>query len=195
MKHTLLTRLLHFLLAASTIFQLIGAFFMLIPEPYGAPGDFGYQLHKMVGLASLVIVGCFWLWMVVRRWRGTARGTAIGALIPWFSHARRRAMFKDLAFYFRKLKTGELPPSTMESPFASAIHGLGLLTVTAMAVTGGALYVVMGSDGSLSASGVEIFVAHVLLTRFMWAYLLGHAALALLHQIKGHETLQKMFSA
>jgi cytochrome b561 len=176
---------------ASIIFQLIGSLFMLIPEPYGAPGDLGFQLHQTVGLANLAIVGCFWLWMFVRRWRGTA----VGALIPWFSRARRRAVFDDLVFHFHELKTGALPPPAMESPLASAIHGLGLLTATALAVTGGALYVVMGADGSLSASGELLVSMHADFGNLMWAYLIGHAAIALLHQLKGHETLQKIFSS
>ncbi len=189
MKHSLPTRLLHFLMFVTLIFQLVGALFMLIPEPYGATGDFGYRLHENVGLASLAIIGGFWLWMFVRR----ARGTAVGALIPWFSRVRIKAVIADLWVYFKALKAGELPSTQTESPFASAVHGLGLLTATALAATGGALYVLMGANGSLSFAGELVLSLHSDFGNLMWTYLFAHAGLALLHQLKGHGTLQKIF--
>jgi cytochrome b561 len=35
---------------------------------------------------------------------------------------------------------------------------------------------------------------HSFLSNFMWAYLVGHAILALWHQLAGHRTLARMFS-
>ncbi len=191
MKHALPTRLLHFLMLATIIFQLVGSLFMLIPEPYGATGDLGYKLHQSVGLAGLAIIGAFWLWMLMRR----AHGTAVGALIPWFSRARIKAVFGDLSVYFKAVKAGKLPAADKESPVASAVHGLGLLTATVLGLTGGVLYVMMGADGSLSPAGGLILSLHSGFGNLMWTYLLAHAGLALLHQVKGHGTLQKIFSS
>jgi len=73
-----------------------------------------------------------------------------------------------------------------ESPLASAMHGLGLLTVLAMAGTGA----VMALGGVHDGPVLEI---HRLLASLMWVYLIAHASAALLHQVQGHHVLQRMF--
>jgi cytochrome b561 len=59
-----------------------------------------------------------------------------------------------------------------------------------MAVTGGAIYLMMGEDGSLGTTGKLIYELHGLLATLMWAYLVGHAGVAVLHQKAGHRVFQ-----
>jgi len=73
-----------------------------------------------------------------------------------------------------------------ESALASATHGLGLLTVFAMAATG-AVIAVAGVPGGI------VLQIHKLLANLMWAYVVAHAGIALLHQVQGRQVLQRMF--
>ena len=189
MPHSLLTKLLHGLLAASIIHQLIVSQFMTHPRP-GRPGDFAFDLHSWVGLASMGILVAFWLWVLLRR-----REHGVAALVPWFSSTRRRAVFADFGLHFRALKRFTLPPpGEVETPMASAMHGLGLLTATVMAATGTAAYFLSQPDGSLASPGPLALDVHEIFANLIWAYLVAHAGLALLHQILGHRLLQRMFS-
>jgi len=72
---------------------------------------------------------------------------------------------------------------------ATAVHGLGLLTVTAMAVTGAA-FALLGLPKDQARLVLEI---HKLIANLMWAYLIGHAGLAVLHQLVGQPALKRIF--
>ena len=87
-----------------------------------------------------------------------------------------------------------LPVPVVESPLASATHGLGLLMATVMAVTGAVVYFQMGVDGGMTDLGHQALAIHRPAANLMWAYLIGHASIALLHQMSGHQVLQRMFS-
>jgi cytochrome b561 len=189
MPHSLPTKLLHGFLAASIIHQLVVSQFMTHPRP-GRPGDFAFDLHSWVGLASMGVVGAFWLWVLVRR-----REHGVAALVPWFSALRRRAVFADAGRHLHALKQLTLPPpGDAETPLPSAVHGLGLLTATAMAATGTAAYFLSQPDGSLASPGRLVLEVHEIFANLTWAYLIAHAGLALLHQMLGHRLLQRMFT-
>lgn len=188
MTRSLPTRLLHLLLAAAIVHQLAVSLLMQKPEP-GTPENLGFELHQGVGLASAGILVIFWLWLLVRR-----REHGIAALVPWFSAARRGAVAADLARHGAALKKWALPSPAEETPLASAVHGLGLLVATGMAATGVVIYATMAPDGTLSGVGSGALNVHSLLANLMWAFLVGHAALAVWHQMKGHDVLKRMFS-
>lgn len=68
------------------------------------------------------------------------------------------------------------------------MHGLGLLTALAMAATGAWLY-------TQSVPAGLVLQAHKLLSNLVWAYVVGHAGLAVLHQATGHRVLQRIFGS
>ena len=72
------------------------------------------------------------------------------------------------------------------APLASAIHGLGLLAALAMGVSGAWLY-------TEDEPGGLVLKVHRALSNLMWAYVIGHAGVAVLHQFFGHRILQGMF--
>ena len=123
------TRLLHMLLAAAIIAQLGLSLGMQAPGR-GRPGDALFEIHEKSGLAALAILIIFWGWSLVRRGE-----TRFSLLFPWFDRQRRRAFAADLIAHFRVLRGGAVP-LTEGKPFASAIHGLGLLIATLMAKIG-----------------------------------------------------------
>ena len=173
------TRLLHMLLAAAIIAQLGLSLGMEAPQR-GRPGDVLFEIHEKSGLAALAILVIFWGWSLVRRGE-----TRFSLLFPWFDRQRRRAFTADLVAQARALRGGTIP-LTEEKPFASAIHGLGLLIATLMATTGALGYFVPQVRFLLEV--------HATVAPLMWAYLIGHAGVAVLHQIKGDALITRIFS-
>lgn len=189
MRHSLFTKALHALLALSITHQMLISLVMAVPRPPSQPIETPFQLHSWVGVVSFGIVIVFWLWTLARR--GEA---GIGAFIPWFSSVRRRAILDDLRAYGTALRRLKLPDSAVHTAFANAVHGLGLLLATYLAATGFIVYTQMAADGSMTSLGHMLADWHGALANVMWAYLIGHAAMALLHQIMGEGVLRKMWT-
>lgn len=177
---SLTTKLIHGSLMLAVTWQLLGSNLMERPR-FAAPGNFFYEVHEWVGLATLVIVVVFWLWTALRR-----RETRLAALLPWFSGAGWRAVLTDARAHWAAVRALKLPDPTADTPLASAVHGLGLLTALAMAATGGLLYL-------QALPGGLVLEVHKIVSNLMWAYVVGHAGLAVVHQMAGHRMLQRMF--
>ena len=188
MKSSLTTRILHAALAIAIVHELVVSLFMERPKPGGHPENLAFELHETVGLISLGLLGAFWLWAMLRR-----REEGLGALFPWFSTERRDRVLADIRNHGHSLVRLRLPSPEARTPLASAVHGLGLLVATAMAATGAIVYAVMGADGSLSGGGRLVLEFHEVLSNLMWAYLIGHAGIAIIHDIAGHRVLGRMF--
>ena len=128
-NRSLLTKLLHatLLLAVAHQLLLVG----LVERPrLAAAGNAFFAWHQAVGLITLGVVTAFWLWTLLRR-----SETASDALLPWLSAGRRQAVWHDLRVHFDALWRFRMEHAD-ESPLASAMHGLDLLAVSAMAVRG-----------------------------------------------------------
>jgi cytochrome b561 len=189
MRRSLTTRVLHVLVAGAVIHQLVVSWFMEVPKPNGLGGNFAFQLHETIGLGSLGVLTVFWLWTLVRRGEYN-----IGDLVPWFSMRRRQVLFADLGNHLRLAIKARLPDPSNQGGLPSAIHGLGLLVATGMAVTGAAVAVFPGGAGALTSIARVALEIHKALANLMWAYLIGHASLAVLHQATGHGVLRAMFT-
>ncbi len=187
-RHPLSTKLVHMALAAAVVTQLLTSLLLAAPSN-GRSGDLFFELHEYSGLAALVFVLAFWLVAVLRH-----RGTPLVRLFPWLNPEGRRAFWQDLQLHLLALRRRRLPPFREDAPFAAAIHGLGLLLMTAMAASG-ALYWFAGG-GDPEAGGL-IFVAmliHKALANLVWAYLIGHAGMAVVHHVTAHQPLGEMWS-
>jgi cytochrome b561 len=179
-RRTLPTKLLHAALLLSVLWQL-GASGLVERPRTGQPGNVFYEVHQIVGLTTLGLVLAFWLWSVVRR-----SETPLVALFPWLSRHRLSAILADLKIHWALLRQRRLPDGDVETPLASAVHGLGLLTALAMGATGAWLY-------TQSVPADLVLEVHKAVANLMWAYVVGHAGLALLHQATGHPALKRMF--
>jgi hypothetical protein len=72
---------------------------------------------------------------------------------------------------------------------SSAVHGLGLLLATFLAMSGAAwLYLFTGTP-----YGRIVLMAHKLAGNVMWAYLIAHAMAALAHEARGDRIFARMF--
>lgn len=182
------TRLFHACLALAVISQLISSQFMQVPRE-GRPGNWVFEVHEYSGLFAGAMALGLWLVIITR-----IGGTDIGRLLPWFSADRRAAFWADTKAHWTIVRAFHLPQYRQASPFAAAIHGLGLLLITAMAATG-TLYWLGNIAGS--QDGLVIWLAinlHGLMANLVWAYLIGHAGMALIHHFTGGQSLRVMWA-
>ncbi len=185
---TFATRLFHMALALAVISQLLSSLAMEAPRRDRA-GDLLFMVHEYSGLVTLALAIGFWLVIMTRR-----RGTAFGMLIPWFSVTRRAAFVADFQETYRAVRSLRLPEYKEESPLASAIHGLGVLLMTGMAGSG-TIYFLADIYGARDALLPDVAIElHGLFANLVWAYLIGHALMALLHQLAGHARIRDMWS-
>lgn len=187
-RHALATRLVHAGLAFAVVTQLLTSL-VQHPAEDGHAGNLWAEVHEYGGLSAFALIVLFWIVLTARR-----RGTPAGLLFPWFSGARLAALWSDLKRHAGALRHFRWPPHDDTSPLASAVHGLGILLISAMAATG-TLYYVIG-NGNPDAGGVvgaAMFV-HRTLANLAWAYLIGHASMAVLQHLFTDFNLREMWS-
>ena len=189
MRHSLITKSLHALLAVAILFQLFVSLAMEEPHPPRRPIETPFVLHQWIGVATLAILLLFWLWALARRGEAGA-----GAFFPWFSSARRRAILADIRAYGAALRRLEVPDAAVHTALANAVHGLGLLLATYLAATGAAVFWQMDATGRMTGLGRAMAEMHGALANLMWVYLIGHAGVALLHQAWGAGVLRRMWT-
>ena len=187
-KHGFPTRFAHIGLALAILTQL-GTSLVMHGPGQDHSGNVAFEVHETSGLVALGFAFLFWIVLVARR-----AGTAPGALFPWTSKQRRAALWEDSRAHLTALTKLRLPDFSAVSPFASAVHGLGLLLMSAMALSG-AIYFLFNTGGADAGAAVRAAMGvHLLLANLVWAYLLGHAGLALLHHFTHRMDLREMWS-
>tara|TARA_R110002074_G_scaffold233128_2_gene404785 strand:+ start:221 stop:841 length:621 start_codon:yes stop_codon:yes gene_type:complete len=187
-KHGLIIRLAHAGLAIAVINQLLTSLVLEAPAP-DATGNWYFEVHEYGGLFGFGFVLLFWLGLLVK-----LRESPLGLLFPWFSGERLSALWADIKHHARFLIKFQFPPYENHAPLASAVHGLGLLLITAMASSGTIYYFINnGNPDAGGLVGVVIFI-HKTLASLVWAYLVGHAGLALIQHYLGNVSLATMWS-
>lgn len=179
------TKVLHALIAMGITANLALSQFMAAAEP-GVPGDGPYLVHQWAGVGLLGVLVVYWLWKLAGH---CPQGSTY--FFPWFSRRSYLAMWSDAKTLLR-LRVRDFPES---SALSGAVHGLGLMTAAAMAISGTVQYVIL--QGYVASPTLFDFAktSHELLANFMWAYLIGHVVMGLAHQALGHQSIVKMFSA
>tara|TARA_R110002072_G_scaffold22904_2_gene79943 strand:- start:74 stop:697 length:624 start_codon:yes stop_codon:yes gene_type:complete len=187
-RHSFMTRIAHIGLGLAIIVQLLTSLVLVAPAP-DAIGNAWFNVHQVGGLSAFVFMVLFWLVLTLRR-----AGTAPGLLFPWFSGARLSALWADTRAHLAALTRLRLPPYQEDGAFAGAIHGLGLLLVTAMAASGTLYFFInTGNPDAGGLVGVAMFV-HLALANLVWVYLIGHSALAVIHHFTANMRLGEMWS-
>lgn len=183
--HSAPTRVLHAGLAGAIVVQLASSQFM---NPDGA-GNTAFQVHQWAGLTAFGLVVAFWANTTLRQ-----RGTPLVQLLPWASGPARAALWQDIAGHISALKNLKMPLHGENAPLASAIHGLGLLLMTAMAGSGFIYYFI--NSGDPDAGGLVGFtmLVHTTFANLVWAYLIGHAGMGILAHLAGTLPLGRMWS-
>ena len=188
MSRSIITRMLHAALAVAILHQLIISWFMERPRSNGSDGNLAFGLHETVGLASLAILILFWCWALFRN-----RETEFGRLFPWLSSARLNALMEDAESYLKGIKALRVRSSTSGSALASAIHGLGLITASIMAITGAIYYFSVTAGGTFITLSTATLATHATVANLMWTYLIGHSGMSIVHELLGSPVLKQMF--
>jgi cytochrome b561 len=187
-KHARLTRMIHMGLALAITLQMLGSLLLEVFEKTQTGKDL-LQYHQYFGLVAFGLILMFWLVVMVRR-----TGTELALLFPWFSKARRAPVWAEITGHIATLKARQIPSFEPHSPLAPAIHGLGLLLILAMAGSGTVYYFInTGNPDAGGLVGVVMFI-HKTLANLVWAYLFGHAGLAVLHHYMKDMDLRDMWS-
>lgn len=188
MRYDPFTRVLHLLTAGGVTSQMLTSLLMVYPKPGRLPNSW-YEVHETVGIGLLAVVSVYWLWIVART---IARGEPL-MLFPWLSGRRLAALRDDVVETGRALLQMRLPTDDKPRPLPAAVQGIGLLLALLLAATGTAIELGMAPDGGLSPLMRGVKEIHEGMAPLMWAYLVAHPLLGLLHQLAGHRTLTRMF--
>lgn len=187
-RHNLPTRLVHAGLALAVVTQLLASLVME-PAEDGHAGNLWYEIHEFGGLTAFVLVLLFWIVLTARK-----RGTPAGLMFPWFSASRLTALWSDIKRHLATLIRLRLPPHDDASPLASAVHGLGILLITATAGSGTLFYFFGGGDAHVGGLIGLVLEIHGTLGSIAWVYLIGHVSLAVLHHLFSDFNLREMWS-
>jgi hypothetical protein len=182
--HSIPTRVLHAGLAGVIVVQLASSQFM---DPDGA-GNTAFVVHQWSGLVASGLVAAFWANTMLRQ-----RGTPLAQMLPWFSSAARAAVRQDITSHIAALKARKMPAHGNTAPLASAIHGLGLLLMTTMAVSGFVYYFIKTGDPDAGGLVGATMLVHTTFANLVWAYLIGHAGMGVLAHFAGTLPLGNMW--
>jgi len=179
------TRFLHIGLVSTVTAQLFISLVMAEPDHAGnVLSKAAFTAHEYVGLTALGIVLLHWIWSSLSHVDG-----GLTHLFPVFGTARQQ-----LVAEIKGLMRGKLPKAGKKGGISGLVHGLGLLAVTGIAITGGFLFVLFPETGEPGALAEVFAELHEGLAGLVWAYWLGHGGMALLHHFSGQDLLKKMFS-
>lgn len=174
------TKMLHWLLVVTVTFQLASSLFMA-----DTATQFLYPAHEITGLIAGIGIVLFWIYAFAN--------SDLGILLPW-NRAGGIAIVHDL----RGLLHGRLPRAGNQVGLSSFVHGLGLLVLSASAITGLILFTLtpLGAhavpENALEFTRLSLY--HKFLGELFWAYFIGHVAFALLHQLSGTPILGGIFN-
>jgi cytochrome b561 len=192
MKYDRTTRWLHAGIGLGVCVQLCTSFLMDVPspgQPFVEPGYHFFLVHRWSGICVVTLVILHWLWGL----GGHVMG-GWGHLFPWFSRSRFRGLISDVK-YVPKWLHGDLPAQKEETiPLAGAIHGLGLLALSAMAVSGTTIFFGMGPHGFMNPLVAVVREGHMLMGNILWVYFFGHVGISVLHQLRGDRLITNMFN-
>lgn len=178
------TKFLHLGLVITVTAQLLLSLVMSEPgHKNGILGHYAYEMHEVIGLTALAIVLIHWAWsMLSKQEGGIKRFFPIGA-------QGRALVVEDIKNIFRRNFS-----AINEKGLPSLIQGLGLLAVTAAAMSGFFIFLTLpetGKPGNVAKGFMEF---HEEITTFVWIYWVGHGGAAMLHHFSGSDIVRRMFN-
>jgi hypothetical protein len=145
-----------------------------------------FTIHERAGLLADAVLLVEWLWIY-------ADGQS-SIIFPW--NGNGLSMIKtDMAILFK----GRLPQVGRTVGLSGFWHGIGILTMTGLAITGVLIFLVIpgGRGASSSSAGAAAFTMlsgiHRYISYIAWVYWTGHVSAAILHQIQGDPVFRAIF--
>ncbi len=173
MRYDRVTLWLHGGFAAGVSTQLLVGLMMQAPRvgvPVDSIGHHLFAIHRMIGIFLAIVLAVHWAWQLAGR-----ASNGMANLFPWFHAKRRSAVWRELKLFatFRYFGT----PKRMDN-LAGAVHGLGLLTGSFLALTGLVLYYGLAPDGGGSAATMAVEHLHYATACLMWTFMGGHVLMS-----------------
>jgi cytochrome b561 len=165
-KHSYYTRLTHFLIAILVIGQLFSIYIVenrLLTDPIRT---FLWSVHKYGGLVAFAVLLFFIIYAFKRR-----HGTPVIELFPWVSLNALKNLKDDIIIYIKQIIQLKVPEHHNPSPFASAIHGLGIIIMFMMATTGVFRFVVYQMEIEKTPFVKFVYSLHHLFADYAWIYI------------------------
>ncbi len=190
MYYNQVTRLLHWGFALLIPLQLLSEELMKRPKPGRVRDDlqvFFFEMHEWIGMTVLTLVLLRLVWGLMSAESSWMR------LYPYFSTAGRKLLAYELKNEVPNWFKGNLPNPSHERCMASAVHGLGLLLVLAMGLTGAVMLYGMQDSGKMLGWVHEAKEVHEMLGSLLWVYLIAHVGMTLMHMLLGHTMLKRIF--
>jgi cytochrome b561 len=184
MEYDRITRWLHAGIGLAVLIQLITSQIM---GPAGKAHIF-FEIHRFSGISAAALILMHWLWGL----SGHVAG-GWGQLFPWFSRTRRRKLTDGLKALPAWLLGKSDDAQDRILNLAGAAHGLGLLAVSAMALTGSILFFGLAPDMTGSSLVNSVKHIHMFMANFIWVYVIGHVVMAVIHQLRGERLITRMF--
>lgn len=178
-------RTIHLLLAAAVTAQLFIGSFMRSPHP-GRPDTFGFMSHEVIGAIILALIIVHWLWTF------THPNEGIRHLFPW----TRQGLINVANQLWQAVRYQRLPPGGPEEQggLAGFVHGLGLLAVTAMVITGGTFFIARAEGASHAVLEFLENDVHDVFAVIVWIYWGGHLAATVFHSLLRQPVWKRMLS-
>lgn len=188
-----LTRWLHLVFVIVIPLQLLSEEFMKrpklvdgVPRIRSAAESNFFEMHEIMGMIALAAVVLHILWSA------TQAGGGLGRLFPCFKSGGCQniiAEIKQIPGWF----TGRLHESAEDSALAGAVHGLGLMLVLVMGLTGSTMFFGMDeTTGEMNEFVHSMKELHEGLGGLVWVYLFGHVGMVVLHRLKGHNLFTRI---
>lgn len=175
---------LHFALAILVTFQLFSQLKMHAIWKHVGVAPYQHVLywaHMLLGTATLLVILLFWREICLSRELRLH-------LFPYFGVHRER-IWEDI----HGTRRGILPAGGMRGGLPGFIHGLGILVVTAMGLSGILMfYLILSAHGVKPAATYYALPKsiHSLVANLLWGYWGGHLFMALLHTVKDRKILR-----
>jgi len=145
--------------------------------------EFGEALmsaHRLGGLFVALIVLANLMWAVIRRGEPSKRQIAV--LVSATHWRDSRKILKNLLFMF--VGKGGLPEPG--NALSLIVEMFGMLTMTAMAVSGAIIWSLWAGPGNTVTEQAETWMGiHAAVAILLFLYLAGHVSMALLHMRSG----------
>ncbi len=182
------TKIIHLFLAITVVLQLLSQIWMFVPSPDKQPESqleaWLFVIHLIVGL----LVFCF---VAVRLLSVIEDEDESKKLYPWTNREYAAKLWLEIKTV--RFGQGALP-AERDSSIAGTVHGLGLLLVLSLGLSGILFYMGLAPDGAMDMITTFFRSGHEFLAIFLWFFLIGHVGMFVHHSLKGKHNIREIFT-
>jgi len=191
MRFTRAIQRIHLAIVCLVLFQLFSEQMMEIPKPDKPIDDIQALFLLLHEWNGFIVLGLAVLFLLLR----SGQSQKTHSLFPWLSASGWKGIFKELAHDVPGWFKGKLKKSEESFHIASTVHGLGILLLLGLGTTGIMVFMGLEPNGYMDKDTKIIKDLHSSMGDLIWIFVLGHSAMALLHQLAGHRAFQSIFSS